>query len=97
MGAPENRPGQGTGLFFHANTLHCSAPNNSPHSRWSLICCYNAAHNDPYKESHHPRYTPLSKVDDSLIKQVGRLALTDSARAYMNPDEDHTTAATNAP
>src|SRR5262245_25747701 len=49
----------GTALFFHANLLHRSAPNTSPNSRWSLICCYNAASNDPYKDSHHPRYTPL--------------------------------------
>jgi hypothetical protein len=36
-----------------------------------MICCYNAARNDPYKESHHPRYTPLKVVPDSAIKEVG--------------------------
>jgi hypothetical protein len=36
-----------------------------------MICCYNAAKNDPYKESHHPRYTPLHKVPDSAIKEAG--------------------------
>jgi ectoine hydroxylase len=30
-----------------------------------MICCYNARSNDPYLESHHPRYTPLVKVPDS--------------------------------
>ncbi len=61
----------GTGLFFHCNTLHSSGPNTSDNSRWVLICCYNAARNDPYKDGHHPRYTPLVKVDDSAIMEVG--------------------------
>ena len=46
-------------LFFHCNLLHRSDQNRSDNPRWSMICCYNAARNDPYKESHHPRYTPL--------------------------------------
>jgi hypothetical protein len=37
-----------------------------------MICCYNAASNDPYKESHHPGYTPLHKVDDSAVLEAGR-------------------------
>ena len=45
----------GDSLYFHANLLHCSAANESEHPRWSLISCYNAKHNDPYKDSHHPR------------------------------------------
>jgi ectoine hydroxylase len=49
-------------LFFHANLLHRSDQNKSDQPRWSMICCYNAARNDPYMESHHPRYTPLAKV-----------------------------------
>lgn len=61
----------GDALFFHSNLLHRSDQNTSDKPRWSMICCYNAKHNDPYKESHHPRYTPLSKVDDSKIKEVG--------------------------
>jgi ectoine hydroxylase-related dioxygenase (phytanoyl-CoA dioxygenase family) len=59
----------GDALFFHCNLLHRSDQNRSPHSRWSLICCYNAARNNPYKESRHPRYTPLAKVADTAIKQ----------------------------
>jgi hypothetical protein len=35
-----------------------------------MICCYNARSNDPYKESHHPRYTPLQKVPDDMIREV---------------------------
>ncbi|HEY2895254.1 MAG TPA: phytanoyl-CoA dioxygenase family protein [Pirellulales bacterium] len=58
----------GDALFFHCNLLHRSDQNRSERPRWSLICCYNAARNNPYKESRHPRYTPLSKVTDSAIK-----------------------------
>ncbi len=58
----------GDALFFHCNLLHRSDQNTSPNPRWSLICCYNAARNNPYKESRHPRYTPLSKVDSDAIK-----------------------------
>lgn len=58
----------GTAVFFHGNTLHCSAANESEKPRWSLICCYNAARNNPCKESHHPQYTPLTKVSDDAIK-----------------------------
>ncbi len=36
-----------------------------------MVCCYNAKHNDPYKDSRLPRYTPLEKVADGAIKQVG--------------------------
>ncbi|HEV3023911.1 MAG TPA: phytanoyl-CoA dioxygenase family protein [Pirellulales bacterium] len=59
----------GDALFFHCNLLHRSDQNRSPDSRWSLICCYNAARNDPYKDSRHPRYTPLTKVDEAAIKK----------------------------
>jgi ectoine hydroxylase len=62
----------GDALFFHANLLHASSPNLSERSRWSLICCYNTRANDPFKDSHHPRYTPLSKVDDGAILRDGR-------------------------
>jgi ectoine hydroxylase-related dioxygenase (phytanoyl-CoA dioxygenase family) len=54
----------GDGLFFHGNLLHRSDQNSSPHPRWSLICCYNTKGNDPYKESRHPRYSPLPLLAD---------------------------------
>ena len=37
-----------------------------------MICCYNSASNDPYKDSHHPRYTKLHKVEDDQVLEVGR-------------------------
>ena len=65
----------GSAIFFHSNLLHCSAANTSAEPRWALICCYNAARNDPYKESRHPRYSPLEIWPDSKIKDVGRRTL----------------------
>jgi len=68
----------GDALFFHCNLLHRSDQNLSDNPRWSMICCYNAARNNPYKESHHPRYTPLKKVPDSAIKEAGLKRFVDS-------------------
>ena len=78
-------------LFFDSNLLHRSDQNHSDDPRWSMICCYNAARNDPYEEAHHPRYTPLSKVDDSLILQVGARRFADDASdvAWLDPGRDH--------
>jgi ectoine hydroxylase len=80
----------GDALFFHPNLLHRSDRNNSECPRWSMICCYNAARNNPYKESHHPRYTPLEKVEDSAILAAGlkRFADDPSDVSWLNPDED---------
>jgi hypothetical protein len=55
-----------------------------------MICCYNAARNDPYKEAHHPRYTPLKVVSDSGIKEVGvkRFADDSSDVAWLQDEKD---------
>jgi ectoine hydroxylase len=58
-------------LFFHCNTLHRSDQNRSANRRWTMICCYNAARNNPYRAHHHPFYTKLDKVPDSAIKAAG--------------------------
>lgn len=58
-------------LFFHCNTLHRSDQNRSDSRRWTMICCYNAARNNPYLEHHHPQYTPLDKVPDGAILEAG--------------------------
>ncbi len=80
----------GDTLFFHCNLLHRSDQNHSEKPRWSMICCYNAARNDPYKESHHPRYTPLHKVPDSAIKEAGlrRFADTQTDVAWLEGEKD---------
>ena len=70
--------------------MHRSDQNRSDQPRWSMICCYNAARNNPYKESHHPRYTPLSIVPDSAVRQAGakRFANSTADVAWLDPDKD---------
>jgi hypothetical protein len=71
----------GDALFFHANTLHRSDQNKSDNDRWALICCYNARSNSAYKESRHPNYTPLARVEHDAIRKLsaeGRVAVNDS-------------------
>ena len=85
----------GDALYFHANLLHRSDQNHSDNPRWSMICCYNAKSNDPFKESHHPRYTPLSKVPDSEIVKAGERRFSGSAdesASWLNVDEDTSAA-----
>lgn len=69
----------GDTLFFDCNLLHRSDQNRSERPRWSMICAYNAARNDPYRDSHQPRYNPLHKVPDSAIKATGIRRFADSA------------------
>jgi len=71
----------GDTLFFDCNLLHRSDQNHSDQPRWSMICCYNAARNDPYRESHHPRYTPLVKVADTAVRAAGLKRFGDSEAA----------------
>jgi ectoine hydroxylase-related dioxygenase (phytanoyl-CoA dioxygenase family) len=80
----------GDALFFHPNLLHRSDQNRSDKPRWSMICCYNAARNDPYKESHHPRYTPLVKVPDAAIREAGLKRFADSTAdvAWLEDTKD---------
>ena len=84
----------GDAVFFDSNLLHRSDQNRSENPRWSMICCYNAARNDPYKDAHHPRYTPLTKVDDAMILQVGGERFSDDASdvAWLDPAEDTSAA-----
>lgn len=85
----------GDAIFFHANLLHASAANTSPNPRWAMICCYNTRHNDPYKDSHHPGYTPLAKVDDNAIKEVGAVGAA-AGRDFLKAKNDRTTGAGKA-
>ena len=62
----------GTALFFHANLLHRSDPNESPDPRWSLICCYNTRHNPCDDKKGHPSYIPLEKWDDARLLELGQ-------------------------
>lgn len=79
-------------VFFHANTLHRSDQNKSALPRWSMICSYNAARNDPYQESQHPRYTPLIKVPDAKIREFGlrRFADKEDEHVWLDHERDRT-------
>lgn len=79
----------GDAVFFHGNTLHSSDPNRSDKPRWGLICCYNTKRNDPYKDSHHPRYTPLEKLEDSAIKAIGPRG-TEVGQVFLDKKRDKT-------
>jgi ectoine hydroxylase len=83
----------GDALFFHPNLLHRSDQNRSDHPRWSMICCYNAARNDPYKESHHPRYTPLVKVPDDEIRKAGLKRFGEDSDGWLDPNRDSSASA----
>jgi len=84
----------GDTIFFHANLLHRSDMNRSDEPRWSMICCYNAARNDPYKDAHHPRYTPLDVVPDARIRAVGIRRFADSTTdvAWLDVARDRSAA-----
>jgi len=77
-------------LFFHSNLLHRSDRNCSESPRWSMICCYNAKSNDPYIDSHHPRYTPLQRCEDAQILVLGKRELNESGGAsdFLDPNRD---------
>jgi len=79
----------GDACFFHSNTLHRSDQNKSPNPRWSLLCCYNTKHNNPYKASHHPFYEPLETLPDSIIKDMGA-KLFGAETEFWNPKYDQT-------
>jgi ectoine hydroxylase len=83
----------GDALFFHCNLLHKSDANLSKNSRWCMISCYNTASNNPFKEHHHPRYTPLSKLPNSAILEMnGQLSAT---RKGWWTDEENVTLREN--
>jgi len=62
----------GSAVIFHGNTLHRSDQNRSENPRWAFICCYNTRSNDPYKDSKHPRYSPLERLPAEQIAAIGR-------------------------
>jgi ectoine hydroxylase len=72
----------GDTLFFDSNLLHRSDQNRSDQPRWSMICAYNAARNDPYRDCHQPRYNPLHKVPDAAIKATGIRRFADAPTRF---------------
>lgn len=85
----------GDALFFHSNLLHASDENKSDNSRWSMICCYNKATNNPYKESHHPSYTKLHKVENERILEVAKDVHAGSSVSFADLSEDRSAKSLN--
>ena len=74
-------------MFFHSNTLHTSAPNQSDVDRHLLLIAFNTRANNPYIEHHHPSYTPIDVLPDSEI--ILRTDRHDGeARIFLNPAAD---------
>ena len=67
----------GSAVIFHGNTLHRSDRNISDDPRWAFICCYNTKHNNPWKESKHPRYSPLERWPAERIAEVASRQLSE--------------------
>jgi hypothetical protein len=65
--------------------LHKSDQNLGHQRRWSIICSYNRADNDPVIEHHHPRYHKLEKGDDDeLMSCENKVSNVD--KWYFKPD-----------
>jgi len=47
----------GDAVFFHANTLHKSLPNESTHRRWQMVLSFNAVHNSPDRKHYNAQFT----------------------------------------
>jgi hypothetical protein len=64
-----------------------------------MIVCYNAARNNPYKASHHPQYTPLTKVPDAAILEVGgrRFGAASEDAGFLDASEDHSATSLKRP
>ncbi len=65
----------GDTLFFHSNTLHRSDANRSENPRWSLICCYATAGNRAVGSTDQLRLTPIDRLDDATIREIGERQL----------------------
>ena len=86
----------GDGLFFHSNVMHRSDQNRSANRRWTVLFCYNAAHNSPYRVQAHATYTPLIKVPDHAVKAAG-VRLSDPAQVQFQAKKAHTVPPTLNP
>ncbi len=72
----------GDAVFFHANAIHRSDANRSPHRRWTLLICYNRVDNDTITRDDDRYCVPLDKVDDGAIRRAG-LRFADGKREHF--------------
>ncbi len=69
----------GDTLFFHGNLLHRSDANTSDHARFSLISAYNLASNKSFMNEPEASHTPIQKVPNEKILQIGAKGISDNA------------------
>ncbi|XP_012936209.1 L-proline trans-4-hydroxylase [Aplysia californica] len=84
-------------LFFHCNLLHSSGPNLSPSRRWALLVAYNRRSNNPVREHQHPRYRPLTKAQNSLLKTCPLTEPNPEVKEFMDPSKSRTLANVERP
>ena len=81
-------------LAIHSSFIatFCTARTKTPLSirAGHSYAATNTKHNNPYKESHHPFYSPIEKLPDTAIKEMGSKLFEKSAD-FWNPAEDATT------
>ena len=69
----------GSAIFFHCNLLHRSDRNTQPRPALGVDLLLQRGAQRPYKESRHPRYSPLEKWPDERIKEIGRRQVAPTA------------------
>ncbi len=69
----------GDALFFHGNLLHRSDANTSNHARFSLISAYNLASNMSFMDEPEASHTPIEKVPNERILQIGTKGISSHA------------------
>lgn len=62
----------GTVLFFDANLLHTSAPNDSDYHRRSFIVCYNALSNPQFRKKKNCSTDPCPVTTEDAILKFAR-------------------------
>ncbi len=77
----------GDAVFFHCNTLHSSARNDSDGPRTLMLTAYNLASNSPIIASHTPYYEPLDIVADTAVLAAGSRV---APRDYLRAEDDRT-------
>lgn len=77
----------GDTLFFHSNLLHRSDANTSDHARFSLISAYNLACNRSFMNEPEASHTPIQKVSNERILQIGAKGISENAD-ILNKDRD---------
>lgn len=77
----------GDTLFFHGNLLHRSDANTSDTARFSLISAYNLASNRSYMEEPEASHTPIKKVANEAILQMGAKGVGEAAE-FLSKEKD---------